>query len=465
MYKHYRFLFVFLLFSVSVSGQVTLTQEDLFAIIRKYHPVAKQAALLKERGNQEILKSKGNFDPYVYSDLDQKYFSGKQYYDLFDIGIKVPTWYGPDIKLGYDRNAGLLLNPENSTPGAGLVFAGVSAPILQGLMIDKRRTAVMQAKLFAQSTETEQLRILNNLFYEAAQSYWQWVAYGNQVQIYEDALELASRRYQMTKESFRLGDRAAIDTTEAYLQVQDRQFNLSQVELLYQNAGLELSGFLWGENETPMEITDKLSPVMLDSISSFNLIDQENIDRSIENLSLAHPDLRMYDFKLKDLGLEQRWKREKLKPKLNLEYNFLSYSNQNPLYRFPTQYKWGIDFSMPILLREAKGDLALTQIKIQETQYAVNQKRLEISNKIKAYYNEQQTLKSQLSLYEGMLKNYQRLLTGEQTRFNLGESSLFLINARETSLISAQIKFIDIQSKLLKNKAAIQWAQGELGSL
>ncbi len=465
MYKNLRFLLFFLLFSVSVSGQITLTQEELFAFIRKYHPIAKQAALLKERGSQEVLKSKGSFDPYVYSDLDQKYFSGKQYYDLFDIGMKIPTWYGPDIKLGYDRNAGLLLNPENSTPGAGLLFAGVSAPLAQGLLIDRRRTAVLQAKLFAQSVETEQFRILNNLFFEAAQAYWQWVAYGNQVEIYSDAVKLAETRYQMTKESFRLGDRAAIDTTEAYLQVQDRLFNLSQIQLLYQNAGLELSGFLWGENETPLEITDKLFPIMLDSISAFSLVGLENIENSIGNLSQTHPDLRMYNFKLKDLSLEQRWKQEKMKPKLNFEYNFLSYSNQNPLYRFPTQYKWGFDFSMPILLREAKGDLALTKIKILETQYAVNQKTLEISNKIKAYYNEQETLKSQLSLYEGMLKNYQRLLTGEQTRFNLGESSLFLINARETSLISAQLKYIDIQSKLLKNKAAIQWAQGELGSI
>lgn len=455
--------FLLLLLPTVILAQDTLTQEALFAYIKRYHPIAKQASLLREKGQRGIQQAQGNFDPYIFSDIDQKYFSGKQYFSLIDAGMKIPTWYGPDIKLGFDQNVGVFLNPENYTPTSGLLYGGISAPLAQGLVIDKRRTAVLQARVFAQATEVERLSILNNLFVEAAQAYWEWVAYSNQVAVYENAVQLAQTRYEMTKQSFRLGDRAAIDTTEAYLQVQDRLFNLNQTRLLSQNARLMLSNFLWYENDTPLELTDNIKPVSLQSLS-LGGTSRSEVEKAIEQLPQTHPDLRLYDFKMKNLEIEQRWKREKLKPKFNVQYNFLSYTNKSPLYNFPTQYKWGLDFSMPIYLREARGDLAINKIKMLETNYARNQKELEITNKIRAYFNDQQNLQQQLQLFNQMIGNYSTLLKGEQVRFDLGESSLFLINAREVSLISAQIKYLDLQAKLYKTQAAIRWAQGDLAN-
>lgn len=459
----YKLFLLLLLLPLCSFAQQTLTQSQLFALIRSNHPIAKQAALLQEKGNQEIIKAKGSFDPYVFTDLNQKQFGGKQYYSLFDMGVKVPLIYGPDIKIGYDQSQGLLLNPENSTPSAGLLYGGFSMPLAQGLLMDRRRATLQQAENFAKSTVVEQQRILNDLFFEAAEVYWQWTAAWNQVIVFENAIKLAQTRFDMTKQGLRLGDRAAIDTTEAYLQVQDRMFQLQQATLIYQNVSFILANFLWDAQQNPINIAENWQPLTIEKLIDEKKLSSESLKDIYNNLALAHPDLRMYSFKIKDLEIEKRWKKEKLKPKLNFNYNFLNYANKSPLYLFPNQYKWGFDFSIPIFLREAKGDLNLTKIKLLETQYQLDQKTLQIQNKIKSYENELLNLDNQIRLYDAMTENYQRLLNGEMKRFELGESSLFLVNAREVSLISAELKRIELKNKYQKGQAALRWAAGVIG--
>ncbi|PKR81093.1 hypothetical protein CW751_05785 [Brumimicrobium salinarum] len=55
-----------------------------------------------------------------------------------------------------------------------------------------------------------------------------------------------------------------------------------------------------------------------------------------------------------------------------------------------------------------------------------------------------------------------RLLQAEQQKFEAGESSLFLVNAREWSNINTQIKFIDL---LIKSQIAFMNIEYELGRL
>jgi outer membrane protein TolC len=54
------------------------------------------------------------------------------------------------------------------------------------------------------------------------------------------------------------------------------------------------------------------------------------------------------------------------------------------------------------------------------------------------------------------------LLDGENSRFDNGESSLFLVNARENRYLDAQIKLRELQSKYFKTEAALKWAVGNI---
>ncbi|MDW8272996.1 MAG: TolC family protein [Chitinophagales bacterium] len=102
--------------------------------------------------------------------------------------------------------------------------------------------------------------------------------------------------------------------------------------------------------------------------------------------------------------------------------------------------------------------------KVQQAEYTLNLKRLEVTNKIKSYFNDLINLQAQNRLTADMLFNYRRLLVGEEQRFRAGESSLFVVNARENKVIETELKLLETQMKFFKTDAALRWTAGTLYS-
>ena len=469
MIRVYPLIFLLLLVfdSFGQNAKKIFTPDQLLWLIDNYHPVAAQGNLILSKGESTIRTARGGFDPIVYSYLDNKQFEGKEYYNLFDGGLKVPLWYGIEAKAGLDQNRGALLNPENSTPSSGLVYGGISVTVGKGLLMDKRRATLRQSQIYAQSTETERQQLLNNLYYDALKQYWKWTAAWNQYQVYEEALVLVNTRFNGVKRSFQLGETPAIDTLEAAIQVQNRQLSRNAALLYYQNATLELSNYLWSQDQAPLVITDSLRPPSFSETELTPPIPSDTLQAFIERIQAMHPDMQLYDYKLQSMDVERRLKLEGLKPKLNLNYNLLNEPvGDNPISGLSTEnYKWGFEFAFPILLRKERGSLELTNIKIQDTELNQQQKLLELQNKIRAYFNEQNTLSSQLTLFTSAVSNYNRLLAGERQKFNIGESSLFLVNSRETKLIEARLKLMELQAKYRIAQTAILWASGSFAPI
>ena len=141
-----------------------------------------------------------------------------------------------------------------------------------------------------------------------------------------------------------------------------------------------------------------------------------------------------------------------MKPKLNLEYNFLNESTQNSDYYFSTEnYKWGVDFAVPLFLREARGDLKMQQIKILENQNNLVWKRQQILQKIEYLQNQQSTMRDQFSIAQQNSLNGEKLLQGENIKFNNGESSVFLVNQRENYFLDQQQKALDYEKKWIQS--------------
>jgi outer membrane protein TolC len=436
-------------FSIAQDSAKVFSQENLFWYLTNYHPISQQASIQIEKGENEVMKSRGQLDPSLFSNLNQKQLNQQEYYSLLSGGLKIPTWYGVDFIAGYDQNRGVNLNPENKTASDGLMFAGVSVPIGQGLFIDKRRAAIKKSELYAKSTFAEQKLILNNLYYDATISYLQWVNHFNQIQLFQKVFTLANDRFIGVKQSFLGGDVPAIDTLEAFILVQVRNVVLNQAKLNYQNATLELSNYLWFENNTPLEITNQLIPPSIDKLSAQKGIGIDSLNSILRDLKTEHPQLQWYDFKLKQLDVERRWNAEQLKPILNLKYNFLNEPIGGDVYGgFSTNnYNWGVYFNIPLFLRESRGRLNITKLTIQETQLEIDVKWLELSSKIRSYHNELIALEQQIRLFNEATANYLILLQAEKRKFSMGESSIFLINSREAVYVQAAIKLIELNVK------------------
>jgi outer membrane protein TolC len=70
-------------------------------------------------------------------------------------------------------------------------------------------------------------------------------------------------------------------------------------------------------------------------------------------------------------------------------------------------------------------------------------------------------LQKQITTYNQAVTNYQQLLQLENTRFELGESTFFLINSREMKFLESQIKLAKLFAEYKISLANIDWASGK----
>ena len=143
-----------------------------------------------------------------------------------------------------------------------------------------------------------------------------------------------------------------------------------------------------------------------------------------------------------------------LLPKLDIGYYYLSEPSYFDNYRLE-DYKIGLNFSFPIFLRKERGTLNLAKLKLQDSQLDLNLERLQLDNKVKAGRVEINTLQNQITITNTLVEDYFKMLQSEERLFSFGESSLFLINSRENSLITSQISKINLENRYLNSFASL----------
>ncbi len=468
-------LFLACLPVLAQEGNPTLTRKALLQLVADNHPAARQAQLRNAMGDAVVRSARGAFDPVAVAGYSEKRFDGKDYYELLDAGLRVPTWFGAELFGGYSESGGEFLNPQNTLPEEGQLRIGATVQVGQGLLIDRRRAELRKALAYQDMAEAERQRLLNNVFHAALSDHVDWVASYQELLVSRSALEQAEVRFDAVRGNFRGGDVPAIDTLEALLQVQDRQMRLQDAELGFRVAALQLSNHLWNEFLQPLELAEDMVPDTLDlSPPTSPLL----LDSLIADAERMHPDLLEREGRLRQLEVDRRLRAEMLKPRLDLSGALLSgggfisgEGERNPTWGIADR-QLGLSFSMPLLLRRERGNLSLAGLGVNDAELGLDRQRLVIRNTVDRRYNELTTLQQQTELGAAMVRNYQGLLNGENSRFSAGESSLFLVNQREVALLASQLKQVELQAKrrkayfTLDRDAGVLWrvVAGELGA-
>ncbi|THD66319.1 TolC family protein [Robertkochia marina] len=434
--------------------QEILTFEEFLAFVKKNHPVAAQADLKLSEAEARVLEARGGFDPKIDIDYSTKEFKGTDYYDILYGSFKIPTWFGIELQAGYELNDGEFLNPQNFVPEDGLYSAGISVPVGQGLFINKRMASLSQAKIFRDLNTAERELQINQLLFEAVLSYLDWYRAWREYELYGSFLENAELRFRNLKREIEVGATAPIDSVELGITVQNRRLNLQNSALTLLKARLNLSNFLWEENLVPLEIAGFVRPQeeVTEALNSF-LLSNENL---IDDFDITtHPKIRSLRSKIETLEVERRLKAEMLKPELNLNYNFITSDAEQLNTINSGDYKFGLQFSMPIFLRKERGALELSKFKIQDAEFETEQEALILRNKSEAALQQVTNYESQRDLVDRVAEDYERLLQAEERKFSFGESSVFLLNSREAKLLEARLKQIELEYKLGEAQAEL----------
>ncbi|CAL2104398.1 TolC family protein [Tenacibaculum sp. 190130A14a] len=460
-------LITILLIGFSANSQNTmldkLSLEEYLGYVKKYHPVIKQANLITSTNEAKLLKARGAFDPKIEVDFEKKEFKNTAYFEKLNSVFKIPTWYGIELKGSYENNSGQFLNPELNTPENGLYNIGVSVSLAKNLFINKRMATLKQAKLYLKQGKLEQQLLVNEILFEAIEAYLNWTKYHQSLEAYKRFSNNAQFRLNNVVKSYKAGDKPAIDTLEASINLNSRKLDLEKSRINYLKSTLALSNYLWIGDNTPLVLKENIAPVSDTFVQIRSLLNSSisSTTTPIEN----HPKLQLLELKKQNLQIEKRLKINNLLPKVDFQYNLLS-SNVDNFDSFKAaNYKKSLQVSIPLFLRKSRGDLQLAKVKLQDIDFEIASTKTILLNKIKATEQEITSLETQNNLLKGLVKDYDKIVKSEERKFSLGESSVFLINYREVKLIETQLKEIENNYKFAKTQSKFFKLLGRLNTL
>lgn len=416
-----------------VSGSDSLTRkilsfEEFCGIIKKYHPIVQRSYRQIDIARNENKIANAAFIPKFELQTGQKKLV-QPYYNLLNANFKIPTWYGIDFKLQYERNIGTYVDPEHLTSEEGLFTMGISVPLVDGLIQNENRTRTLQSKIAIQSAENDVIITLNQLMMEAVNAYWEWTYQYYNWQLAKKLYQKAEERHRNVRLMFVKGDRSASDTLETFASLQDRSMLVLESKKKYMLSLWALNTFLWLDNQPyPLSVN-----VMPDSVKTV-LPSVTTIDTNISYL----PSIRYYDYKLKQLNLDMKLKKNKIFPDVYLDYNLLNKGISTAWTN--NDYKWRISVALPIWIQKELSDIRITKYKIKQTELDKQYKQAEVTNKINSYKEVIEILKQQNQNIDQIVENYTTLLKQEEIKFQIGESSIFLIISRENKIFELQQK-------------------------
>lgn len=415
---------------------------DFINLVKEHHPYTTRASLITQNGDAKLLQSKGAFDPKLFGIVDQKYFDDNQYYSRINSGLKIPSWFGITGEAGYTLNNGYYLNPENRTPTTGLWYAGIRLELGNGLIIDERRANLEKAKIVQSSSKLEGRILLNQLYRDASVAYFKWqVAYAKLI-VYEKAYMNAKERLMAVKESAKFGDRPYIDTLEASISTQNRYLSYLNFKNELDNSKLKLEMYLWLDGYVPLELGD----VKPEQISA----DQFNLNLEYEEIISNHPFNELNELESVQKQIDFKLKKEQLKPKITLKYNALSAPiNNDPFANYSvSNYTWGASLEYPLLTRKERANVQMAKLNLHDQELKIVLTKADLNYQIKTVQNNLITRIEQVELASQLAINAERLYDAEYDLFNLGESSIFMINTRESQWLKSKIELLDLEYEL-----------------
>ena len=406
--------------SVRMLPGTPLTFDAFYDLVSRYHPVVRQARLIEDGAEGDVTAAFGNFEPKFEASWQAKRFGTSPtstqslYYNYADVSLKIPTPFGADFKVGYERASGRFINPQFTTPNNGLFSAGFSLPLGQRILTDERRTQLRVARALREVAQAERIGMTNKLLFAAAKSYAEWYSSALQLQVIRDGVRLADVRFNAIAGRVRAGDAAGIDSIEAAAELNRRRAQLQGAEQAYFGASMDLTSYLWDARGQPRDLI--AGSVPSDSGLGRVVLDSASVPQLLARVLALHPDVRKAEGKATQAGAERS------------------------------------------LARQAMIPLASADLQVRET-------RRDVTLLVRTAINDLSLFEAQLALQRDAVRLFRILSAGEQAKFDAGESNLFLVNTRERQVLDEELKYVALQAKYLASRAALAVAAGAPGRL
>lgn len=425
-----------------------LRLDDLLRQVQATFPKLAAADAQRRAAAAKALEKAGAFDPVLSGGTDFFRFPdsdkpGKlKSFSATDAAVELLTPYGIKVVTGGRLIRGDVKSPLSLTGDSGEYFVGVKVPLLGGAGLNEKSAALRQSRLGLPLADSEFDQFRLETLLKAAASYWDWVAAGQRLQVARDLLKLAEVRAAAVKARAEAGDLPLIDVTEADQEVQRRIEGREKAERDLQKETFKLSLFLWQPDGSPAPLPGLAA---IPSIPPPPGALQENQVQAGRTEALQRrPELKALDASRRITEVSLALARNQRLPALEVT---VAPGYDTGEFGAGATLKAGVSLGLPLRQRAADGRAEDARLKLEKLELDRQLERQRILTEVEdAVSAVRQTYQRYLAASRE-LELARRLEQGERQRFDLGDSTLFLVNQRERATAEAAVKVIAIRAE------------------
>ncbi len=244
------------------------------------------------------------------------------------------------------------------TNSGGEYRAGLSLPLLRDRLIDKDRTGLLSSAqlMLMKKQDAEAIKI--KIYQEAIKAYWQWVEAGLQLNTFKQLLRLAKKRQQAIEQQAKQGDLPRLAISENLQQIIQREQLLNQGQMIFEQAGVNLSLYFRDQKGHPLIPKKGALPTLTSTSKSMV---------KAQTMLSEHPGIKKLNHYANMMRLKRNQARNELLPQLDATaYTFKQNGTGGYPLLIPQAAMVGVSFKFPLLQRQAKGNLIQAESELRQ---------------------------------------------------------------------------------------------------
>jgi len=439
--------------SAKVLAQSQTTQpapsiEGLIESMVNYHPYVLAINEGNYQAAAELEIARSSFDPFIEQKTKSRvsgYYDGTNLTQRFTNPIED---YNASVFGEYRIAGGDFPSYEGyyDTLSGGEASVGIAMSLLQNREIDKRRTALRNAGLASSQWQALASSLINDFVYKGVSEYIAWYESALQIDAVTELLNTASEREKALVTRVEKGDLASIVLTEFKANLLQQRLTLAELKQK-RDMHAQMLSYYWRSPSGDMQAVKSDKPPKDINwpywVGNGQLV-------TLRNALREHPELDVMKLEQQVVENKVALADNALLPKLDLTASIARDVGAGSQTLEGTETKVGLSFSYPLGNRKAKAERAQLQSKQRELAHKLTSTEQAIAQRFEqalVYWGQAKDIVSLQSENAALAKTLSKV---EKTRFDAGDSDMFVLNARAQNEIKAKMKEIKARVDLLK---------------
>lgn len=434
-------LVIFLLVMPLYANAKTLVLSDVNENLEKTFPVILLSMREIRKAEFDILSAQGAFDFALKGAAANT--TGYYNNNRLEANVEKQTSiWGTSFFAGYRVSQGDFPDyyGERRTNSAGEIRFGGRIPLWRDRSIDQGRLDLQQTEINKKIANTILDEQKLAIYRDAAQSYWNWVSAGKRQRIVQELLTIAEARRDQIRKRVRLGDIPAIEEKENERAILARREQIAAADRVLQKSALYLSLYY----RTPDGKMINPRPENLPPDFPVELEIEGGIFENDKQYALEHrPEIKKL---LSEIDLENnalRFHENQRGPQLDLVLRgSRDIENSGTYKRNPWEGDFALVFNIPLQTRKQDGKIGGTETKIEILRQKLSYQQDKIAVEARDALIALENALRRLAIIKEEVVVARDLARAEKSRFDLGDSTLLIVNLREQAAAEVALRLV-----------------------